>query len=245
MPAETRSLAETVVVITGASSGIGAATARLLVEEGAKVVLGARRANRLEELVSEFGPESALAVTTDVTVPQDCRHLVDEAVKRFGRLDSVVVSAGMGAYGGILDGSDDSLARMVDVNYTGTIWAIRAAVAQFLAAQSGGDIVVIASVAGLRGGGNEAVYVATKFAQVGLDGALDREVREYGIRVTAIAPAATKTEFAIGCGRLEDDPVLDDYLAPEDVALTVKTVLAQPRRLRTTLWALWSMAEAS
>jgi len=243
MPAEVRDLTGTVVAITGASSGIGAASARLLVESGAKVALGARRLDRLEELVGELGSDNATAVAMDVRKPEDATRLVDAAVNSFGRLDSLVANAGIGAYGGILDLSDEDLAVMMDTNIAGTVWPIRAAVRQFTAGGTGGDVVVVSSVAGLRGGADEAVYASTKFAQVGLAGALDREVREQGIRVTTIAPAGTKTEFAIGAGRTEGDPALDDYLAAEDVAFAVQTVLQQPRRLRTTLWAMWSMAQ--
>jgi 3-oxoacyl-[acyl-carrier protein] reductase len=245
MPAEVRDLTGSVVAITGASSGIGAATARLLVESGARVVLGARRADRLDALVAELGGENAAAVAMDVRSPQDATRLVEEAVGRFGRLDSLVANAGIGAYGGILDLTDEQLTVMMDTNIAGTVWPVRAAVRQFTAAGAGGDVVVVASVAGLRGGANEAVYASTKFAQVGLAGAVDREVRGQGIRVTTIAPAGTKTEFAIGDGRTEGDPALDDFLAAEDVGFAVRTVLQQPRRLRTTLWALWSMAEGS
>jgi len=105
--------------------------------------------------------------------------------------------------------------------------------------------VIVASVAGLRGGGDEAVYAGTKFAQVGLAGALDRELRERGVRVTAVCPAGVETEFAIGAGRTAGDPALADYLRPEDVAYAITTVLAQPRRVRTTLWSLWSMGQQS
>jgi 3-oxoacyl-[acyl-carrier protein] reductase len=109
----------------------------------------------------------------------------------------------------------------------------------------GGDVVIISSVAGLRGGGNEAVYAATKFAQVGLAGSLDREVRTDGIRVSTICPAGVHTEFAIGAGRVADDPALKDFLRPEDVGAAVLSVLRQPRRMRTTLWSMYSMAESS
>jgi NADP-dependent 3-hydroxy acid dehydrogenase YdfG len=80
---------------------------------------------------------------------------------------------------------------------------------------------------------------------VGLAGSIERELRTDGIRVTTIAPAGVKTEFAIGHGRTEGDPALDDYLLPEDVAAAITTVLAQPRRIRTTLWAMWSMGQGS
>jgi 3-oxoacyl-[acyl-carrier protein] reductase len=149
-------------------------------------------------------------------------------------------------YGGILDSSDEDLRLMMRTNFEGTVWALRAAVAHFRSApDAGGDVVVVSSVAGLRGGADEAVYAGTKFAQVGLAGALDREVRAEGIRVTTICPAGVHTEFAIGAGRTEGDPSLQDYLRPEDVAHAIVTVLEQPRRVRTTQWHLWSMGQGS
>src|SRR5919112_6439257 len=101
MPAEKRDLTGTVVAVTGASSGIGAATARLLGEAGACVVLGARRVNRLHALVSEIGEDRAVAVDLDVRSPEQCRAFVDAAVGRVGRLDSLVANAGVGFFGGI------------------------------------------------------------------------------------------------------------------------------------------------
>lgn len=245
MPAQTRDLGGTVVAITGASAGIGAATARLLVEAGARVVLGARRVDRLAAFVDEVGAGAAAAVPVDVRVPADGRLLVTTAVERFGRLDSLVANAGIGMYGGILDHTDEELADMLDTNLVGTVWPVRAAVRHWRSAGEGGDLVVVSSVAGLRGGADEAVYAATKFGQVGLAGALDRELREHGIRVSTLCPAGVKTEFAIGRGRTEGDPLLDTYLRPEDVAAAVVTVLAQPRRMRTTLWEMWSMGQGS
>ncbi len=245
MPAEKRDLTGTVVAVTGASSGIGAATARLLGEAGARVVLGARRVDRLHALVSEIGEDRALAVQLDVQSPEQCRAFVEQAVSRFGRLDSLVANAGIGMYGGIEDTSDEDLTRMIEVNFSGTVWSIRATVPQLRRQGDGGDLVLVSSVAGLRGGADEAVYAGTKFAQVGLAGSLDRELREDGIRVTAICPAGVETEFAIGAGRTEGDPALAAYLRPEDVAFQIVTVLEQPRRLRTTLWAMWSMGQGS
>jgi NADP-dependent 3-hydroxy acid dehydrogenase YdfG len=246
MPAETRDLADTVVAITGASSGIGAASARLLLEAGAKVAVQARHRDRLDELATEFGAEKVLVVTGDVQNATSANDLVGRAVEHFGRLDSIVISAGIGRYGGILDANDDDLRLMMRTNFDGTVWAVRAAVTQFRrAGRPGGDIVIVGSVAGLRGGADEAVYAATKFAQVGLSGALDREVRAEGIRVSTICPAGVHTEFAIGAGRTAGDPALDDYLRPEDVAHAVTTVLQQPRRVRTTQWHIWSMGQGS
>jgi 3-oxoacyl-[acyl-carrier protein] reductase len=244
MPAESRDLTGTVVAVTGASAGIGAATARLLVEAGAKVAVQARRVDRLNRLVDEFGTENVVALGGDVQEPACAEALLDAATSHFGRLDSTVINAGIGRYGGILDGSDDDLRTMMRTNIEGTVWAARAAVRR-MRPSGGGDIVIISSVAGIRGGGNEAVYAATKFAQLGLAGSLDREVRGDGIRVTTICPAGTHTEFAIGVGRTEGDPALDDFLMPQDIGFAVLTVLRQPRRLRTTQWNLYSMAEGS
>jgi NADP-dependent 3-hydroxy acid dehydrogenase YdfG len=242
MPAQTRDLTDTVVAITGATAGIGQAAAHLLVEAGAKVVVGARRVARLEALVDELGSDRCVAVPMDVTKPEDAEKLVEAAVEAFGRLDSIVVNAGVGQYGGILDGTDEELAEMLDINLAGTVWPIRAAVRRMRTAGEG-DIVIVSSVAGYRGGSDEAVYAATKFGQVGLGGSIERELRHEGIRVSIIAPAGVKTEFAIGRGREEGEPKLDEYLMPEDVAFAITTVLTQPRRLRTSLWMMWSMSE--
>jgi 3-oxoacyl-[acyl-carrier protein] reductase len=243
--AEIRDIADTVVAVTGASSGIGSATARMLVQAGAKVAVQARRADRLKALIDDLGEKNVVAVTGDVQDPQSSTQLVSTATEQFGRLDSIVVNAGIGIYGGILDTTDEQLRQMMRTNVEGTVWAVRAAVGHLRAAHSGGDVVIISSVAGLRGGGNEAVYAATKFAQIGLAGSLDREVRSEGIRVSAICPAGVHTEFAIGAGRTQGDPALDDFLRPEDIGAAVLTVLRQPRRMRTTLWSMYSMAEGS
>ena len=236
-----RDLNGTVVAITGASSGIGEATARALAVEGASVVLGARRKDRLTELADELGSRVAI-VEMDVRSPEDSQRLVDQAVESFGHLDAIVVNAGVGMYGGIMDQTDDEIRAMIDTNVAGTIWPIRAAVPRLLE-NGGGDIVIVASVAGLRGAGDEAVYAATKYAQVGLAGALDRELREKDIRVSTIAPGGTATEFAMGTGRTPDMPGLADMLDAEDVAAAVVTVLQQPQSMRTLLWSMRSMKE--
>lgn len=253
---ETRSLEDEVFLVTGATSGIGAACARALAAAGARVAGGGRRMERLEKLAGEAGADRVLPVRMDVRSPQDSRRLVEAALDRFGRVDGLIASAGVGAYGSILDHSDDTLATMIDTNVSGTIWPIRAVVPVLVgsgradgrdgdgrAEPAGGDIVIIASVAGLRGGGHEAVYAATKFAQIGLAGALDRELAPRGVRVTSICPAATSTEFAIGYGRTPAMPEMDGWLTADDVAGAVVTTLSQPRRMRTQMWTMWSMDE--
>jgi NADP-dependent 3-hydroxy acid dehydrogenase YdfG len=198
MPAESRELTGTVVAITGASSGMGAATSEMLLEAAAKVAVQDRRRGRLDAIADQFGANDVLVVAGNPGDPAYATDLVSHAVSPFGRLDTIVINAGIGIYGGILDASD-----------------------------------------------NEAVYAATKFAQVGLAGALDREVRPEGIRVSTNCPAGVHTEFAVGAGRADGDPALDDYLQPEDVAHTIAVVLQQPRRVRTTQWQLWSIGQRS
>ena len=236
------SLQDRVVLITGASAGIGRTTARELLDAGARVVLGARRKERLDQLEAE-NPGRVASIEMDVRAPADAGRLVATALERFGRLDALVANAGIGMYGGILDHSDEALATMLDTNIAGTVWPIRAAVPHMIEAGQG-DIVIVASVAGF-GGADEAVYAATKFAQVGLAGGLDRELREKGIRVTTIGPAGTSTEFAMGAGRYEGMPALETYLQPEDIAFAIRTCLEQPRRLRTQYWTIWSMGQGS
>lgn len=236
-----RDISGLTVAITGASAGIGEATARAVVAEGASVVLGARRVDRLEALAAELGPKAAV-VEMDVREPADSQRLVQEAISRFGRLDALVANAGIGAYGGIMDLTDEKLKTMMDTNVAGTVWPIRAAVPGFVE-QGGGDIVIVASVAGIRGNGDEAVYAATKFAQVGLAGGLDRELRESGVRVSTICPGGTATEFAMGAGRTPDMPGLADMMSADNVAEAVVTVLQQPTSMRTLIWSMRSIQE--
>jgi 3-oxoacyl-[acyl-carrier protein] reductase len=246
----TRSLRDTVVAITGASAGIGAAAAYALVDAGARVAVSARREDRLAKIVSDLGDDKVVTVAGDVRDPALNDALVAAAVAKWGRLDTMVANAGIGAYGGILDLDDATLTEMVETNYLGTVWSVRSAVKQFRSQSSGGqgdggDLIIVSSVAGFRGGADEAVYAGTKHAQVGLAGSLDRELRAEGTRVTLICPAGTATEFAIGAGRTDGSPELDDYLRPEDVAHAIRAVLEQPRSVRTTVWQLWSTRQQS
>jgi 3-oxoacyl-[acyl-carrier protein] reductase len=236
-----RDLTGQVVAITGASAGIGAASARALAAKGAKVVLGARRVDRLESMVADLDG-AALAVEMDVRDPEASKRLIDAGISEFGGLDALVANAGIGAYGGIMDLTDEKLAEMMDINVAGTVWPIRAAVPHFFE-KGEGDIVIVASVAGLRGAGDEAVYAATKFAQVGLAGGLDRELRDKNIRVSTICPGGTATEFAMGAGRTPDMPGLDDMMRPENIADAVVTVLSQPKSMRTLIWSMRSIKE--
>jgi NAD(P)-dependent dehydrogenase (short-subunit alcohol dehydrogenase family) len=245
MPAEHRDLTDSVVLVTGAGAGIGAAISRQLLEAGARVVLADINPAQARQVAADWPAEQTLVARMDVRSPADAQAAVAAAIQRWGRFDSLVCNAGIGVFGSILDYPDDKLTAIVDTNLLGTIWAVRAAVAHFDSRPGGGDLVIVASVAGLgSASGSESVYAASKFGQVGLAISLDRELRTRGIRVSTIAPAAVNTGFADGLGRTEGDPVKDSYLAPDDVAFAVTTVLAQPRRMRTALWTLWSMSES-
>ncbi|MGB7817716.1 MAG: SDR family NAD(P)-dependent oxidoreductase [Ornithinibacter sp.] len=243
--AEDRDVADTVVVVTGAGGGIGSATAGLLLAAGARVVAGDLREHALSDLASRWGTDRVATCVGDVREPATADALVTTGVERFGRVDSIVANAAVGFYGGILDVTPEQVDLMVDVNVKGTVWLARAAVAQFRRQGDGGDIVVLGSVAGLMiGGGAEAVYAATKAAQINLATALDREVRAEGIRTTVIAPAGVNTPFAAADGRFQGgDPEDGPFMHPGDIASAVVHTLRQPRRMRTELWTMWSLAE--
>ncbi|MGQ0839192.1 SDR family oxidoreductase [Actinokineospora sp.] len=229
-----------VAVITGASSGVGAATARRLHAAGVNVVVGARRGDRLKELTADLDADRTAWVECDIRRSDDAHLLVETAVERFGGLDILVANAGIGAYGGILDYSDEEIEQIIDTNLTGTIWSVRAAAPHLL--ERGGDIVLVSSVAGLRGRADEAVYAATKHGLVGLAGSLDRELRGRDVRVVTLCPGAIATEFALSRGRCPEMAGLSEMLRPEDVAEMVHTVTSQPRSMRTLLWSMRGMS---
>ena len=133
---------------------------------------------------------------------------------------------------------------MMRTNYEGTVHMVRAALPTMLAKKEG-DVIIVASVAGFRGGDIEAIYAGTKHAQVGFAGSLDRELRAKGVRVALVCPAGTETEFALGFGRTAGEEKLKTYLRPEDVAFQITTIMSQPRSVRTHVWKMWSMGQDS
>ena len=243
---EVRDLRDGVVVVTGAGSGIGRATTEQLLAAGARVVAADLRPGRLDDLLGREGGERLVVVGGDVGEPGHAERLVAAGTAAWGRVDSVVANAGVGHFGGLLDQDEDQVLAMVATNFTATVWLSRAALRRFRAQGDGGDVVVVGSVAGLGpGGGEEAVYAGTKAAQMQLATSLDRETRHEGIRATVVAPAAVNTSFAAATGRFGDAAPEDgDFLRPDDVAAAVVTVLRQPRRMRTGVWTLWSLAES-
>jgi NADP-dependent 3-hydroxy acid dehydrogenase YdfG len=226
-----------VAFVTGASGGIGAAVARALHGEDALVSLASRRGD-------DLGLDGALGLVCDVRDQTQLEEAVQATVDRFGRLDILVANAGVGAYGPFLELDPDDLEEIVDVNVKGTIYAVRAALPHLIASGEA-DIVTLASEAGRRGLPYEAVYCASKFAQVGLTRALDHELRERGVRCTNVCPGGVATEFAMGRGRTPDMPELAGMMSAEDVAEVVLFVLTRPRNHRILETAFRPMTEPS
>jgi 3-oxoacyl-[acyl-carrier protein] reductase len=223
--------------VTGASRGIGAAVARSLSRHGAKLGLASRSGD-------DLGLDRAVGIVCDVRRAEEVDAAVARTVDAHGRLDILVANAGVGAYGPFLELSPEFLEEMIDVNVKGTLYAVRAALPHLL--DSGeADIVTLASEAGRRGLPLEAVYCASKFAQVGFTRALDHELRERGVRCTNVCPGGVATDFALDEGRGRTRDVLPGMMSAEDVAEVVLFVLTRPRNHRILETALRPVTEAS
>lgn len=224
-----------VVAITGASSGIGAATARLLAGRGAVVVLGARREDRLRELANEIRDAggTALTVGTDVTQRADAERLVSAAVDEFGRLDVFIGNAGIASIGPTADLDVDGWDAMIDVNLRGVLHGIAAAMPVF-GKQGHGDFVTVVSTAGIKIVPGMGVYAATKNAVRTLLEALRQESTDGVIRTTSISPGYVNTELD---SSIEDPEARRRAraemermgLAPEAVARAIAFAIEQPR----------------
>lgn len=189
-------IAGKVIVITGASSGLGEATARHLSALGAKVVLGARRAERILALAEELNNNGgqALAVTTDVTVAEQVQTLVDAAVQEYGRIDVILNNAGLMPHSPLERLKLDDWNNMIDVNLKGVLYGIAAAL-PYMKEQKSGHFINVSSVAGHKVRPGAAVYAATKFAVRALSEGLRQEVKPYNIRTTIVSPGAVATEL--------------------------------------------------
>ncbi|HEX6300505.1 MAG TPA: SDR family NAD(P)-dependent oxidoreductase [Acidimicrobiia bacterium] len=224
-------------LVTGASRGIGAAVAYTLDREGVNLGLGSRSGD-------DLGITEAVAMAADVRDLAALEKLAATTAERFGGLDILVINAGVGSYGPFLDLPADELEDMIDINVKGALYSVRAALPYLLEAD-GGDIVTVASEAGRRGLPYEAVYCASKFAQIGLTRALDHELREHDVRCTTVAPGGVATDFAMGRGRTPDMPELEGMMSAEDVADAVVFVLTRPRNHRILEVAFRPMSEPS
>ncbi|WP_019143346.1 SDR family oxidoreductase [Noviherbaspirillum massiliense] len=185
-----------VVVITGASSGLGEAAARHLASLGARVALGARRSERIEALANELNGRGgkALAVQTDVVHRDQVQKLVDAAANTYGRVDVIINNAGLMPQSLIENLQVEEWDRMIDVNIKGVLYGI-AAVLPYMKRQKSGQIINVSSVAGHKVGPGSAVYAATKHAVRALSEGLRQEVKPYNIRTTVISPGAVATEL--------------------------------------------------
>jgi len=192
----TQGIKDKIVVVTGASSGLGEATARLLSAQGATVVLGARRADRLQLLAKDLQARGgkALALTTDVTRREQVKTLVDSAVQTYGRINVMINNAGLMPQAPLERLKVDEWDRMIDVNIKGVLYGIAAALPH-MQRQKAGHFINVSSVAGHRVGPGFAVYAATKYAVRALSEGLRQEVKPYNIRTTVISPGAVATEL--------------------------------------------------
>jgi NADP-dependent 3-hydroxy acid dehydrogenase YdfG len=231
------SLAGKVALVTGASRGIGAAVARELDAQGVRLGLASRSGD-------DLGIEGAVAQPCDVRKPGDLEDIAAATADAHGGIDILVANAGVGAYGPFLDLPPEHLEEMIDVNVKGTLYAVRAVLPHLLRSEAA-DVVTLASEAGRRGLPLEAVYCASKFAQVGFTRALDHELHEQGVRCTNVCPGGVATDFAMGRGRTEDMPELAGMMTSEDVVAVVVFVLTRPRNHRILETAFRPMTEPS
>jgi NADP-dependent 3-hydroxy acid dehydrogenase YdfG len=234
-----------VALITGASAGIGQACARLLAQEGARLVLTARRQERLDQLkeaAAKLGT-AAISVIGDARDEGTAIKTVEAGLQSFGRIDILINNTGVGNYKNLIDTSAEEYDDMMDTNVRSTFLFTRHTVPVMLK-QKEGTILMISSMAGVYGFAGEAVYCATKFAQVGFAQALDKELRTQGIKVGVICPGGVKTEFALGRGRTEQGVKQSNMLDPEDVAGAVLLACTQSSQSRIIEIQMRTMAEA-
>jgi NADP-dependent 3-hydroxy acid dehydrogenase YdfG len=234
-----------VVIITGASAGIGRASARALAREGARLVLTARRPERLDAIIQEARAvgSDGVAVVGDARDEQIAIRAVEAAKSKFGRVDILINNVGIGIYKQLVDTSLHDYVEMMDTNMRSSFLFTRHTVPTMIG-QGDGLILLISSMAGIYGFPGEAVYCATKFAQMGFAQGLDRELRGHGIRVGTINPGGVKTEFAIGAGRTEEGVAKSGMLEDEDVAAAVLFACTQPKHSRIIELQMRTMAEA-
>jgi NADP-dependent 3-hydroxy acid dehydrogenase YdfG len=227
------SLAGKTVLVTGASAGLGWATALAFAHQGANLVVTARREERLRRLCDEIKllGSNAILHAGDAAEEATAQQAIALAMGTFGHLDVLINNAGAGNYKDLVNTSVDEYDSLMDTNMRSSFLFARHA-APHMIEQKSGTILFISSVAGLQGVAGEAVYCASKFAQVGFAQALDAELRKHGIKVGAICPGGVKTEFALGHGRTEDYVRNSHMMQPQEVAETIVFACLQPANVR-------------
>ena len=231
----TENIKDKVVVITGASSGLGAETARHLVKAGAKVVLGARRLDRLQVLAAELGLSKDAAFKVDVTNRAQVKALVDRAVKLHGRIDVMINNAGLMPLAPLEMLRFDEWDRCIDVNIKGVLWGIAAALPHFKA-QKSGQFINVSSVAGHTISAGGAIYSATKYSVRVISEALRKEVKPYNIRTTVLSPGAVDTELPGSVGAPGVNEAIADYyqhnaIPADSFARCVLFAMSQPENI--------------
>lgn len=226
-------LTDKTVLITGASSGIGWAAAFAFAQQGANIVVTARREQRLQDLTGHLNTAGARAlyVAGDAAEEATAKACVDLAVERFGHLDILINNAGLGNYKNLIDTSAAEYDELMNSNVRSGFVFSRYAVPVMLQ-QKSGQILFISSVAGLQGAAGESVYSATKFAQIGFAQSLDAELRKHGIKVGTICPGGVKSEFAVGRGRTEGGVQSSRMMDPREVADAIVFACMQPANVR-------------
>lgn len=236
-----------VAIVTGASKGIGRATVRMLAEHGADVVGVARSADdsadgTLGEQVEALGGRY-VHVVGDVKEEATARQAVASAVDGFGRVDVLVNNAGVGYYADFTDCTVDDYDEIMTTNMRST-FLFTSAVVPLMKGQGSGLIMQVASQAGIRGFTREAIYCASKHAQVGFTRALRQELQPFGIKVGVVCPAGVATDFALGRGRTQDFVDNAGFLSPDDVAEALLFAALQGPRARVVEMGLISLDEA-
>ena len=234
-----------VAIVTGASSGIGRAAALALAAQGASLVITARRHDRLDALASEINAMNTKAypVAGDANEEATAKACFDIAMSEGGKIDILLNIAGMGNYKTLVDTSLDEYDQLMNTNMRTTFIFTRQVVPRMLL-QKQGTIIMVSSMAGLYGFPNQAVYCATKFAQVGFAQSLDKELRPGGIKVGVICPGGVKTEFAIGAGRSEESVAQSTMLEATDVADAVLLACTQAPGSRIIEIQMRTMSES-
>jgi len=229
------------VLITGASAGIGWASAIAFAARGANIVVTARREERLRELCDKIKASRIKAVyyAGDAAEEATAKACVDLAISEFGKLDILINNAGAGNYKDLVDTSAEEYDALMDANMKSSFLFTRHA-APHMIAQKSGEIL---SVAGLQGYAGEAVYCASKFAQVGFAQALDGELRKHGVKVGTICPGGVKTEFALGKGRTEESVKSSYMMEPAEVADAIVFACLQPANARILQLTVRHMGE--
>jgi NADP-dependent 3-hydroxy acid dehydrogenase YdfG len=224
-------LTDRTAVVTGASSGIGEAAARLLVAEGVHVILVARRRERIEALAEELG-DKATAIIADVVDEDQVRALIDKIRARFGGLDLLFNNAGLGVFGRFASSMPEDWRRMIDTNIYGVLNCTHAAI-PLMKGRPGAMISSVSSTGGRYGVEGWSVYCATKFAVTGFHDALRKELGLEGIRLSVLEPGAVWTEFGDNVPReaLQERREILDALTAEDVAQAMVYAFAQHPRV--------------